>query len=234
MPGAAALWFDCSRPPKVERLPTGWAPAPPSSIRSAHRGQRGSYASAMTKPRERVLLDQAIAGVADGLDPLLFWGHAENHGRVTQACFSQWYPSRFTVDGIDYTTAEQYMMAGKARRFRDDEVLARILASDSPRQIKQLGRQVRGFVGRDWEEARFAIVVEGSVAKFGQNPDLRDFLLGTGDRLIVEASPMDQVWGIGLRATDARARDPRQWRGLNLLGFALMEARSILRAGDDD
>lgn len=63
------------------------------------------------------------------------------------------------------------------------------------------------------------------MATFGQNPDLRDFLLGTGDRLIVEASPMDQVWGIGLRATDARARDPRQWRGLNLLGFALMEAR---------
>ncbi|AQP51473.1 NADAR family protein [Tessaracoccus flavescens] len=188
----------------------------------------------MTTPRERVLLDQAIAGAVDGLDPLLFWGHAESHGRVTQACLSQWYPARFTVDGVHYTTAEQYMMAGKARRFRDDEVLARILASDSPRQIKQLGRQVRGFVARDWEETRFAIVVEGNVAKFGQNPDLRDFLLDTGDRLIVEASPVDEVWGIGLRATHARARDPRQWRGLNLLGFALMEARSILRAGDDD
>lgn len=188
----------------------------------------------MTTPRERVLLDQAIAGAVDGLDPLLFWGHAESHGRVTRACLSQWYPARFTVDGVDYTTAEQYMMAGKARRFRDDEVLARILASDSPRQIKQLGRQVRGFVARDWEETRFAIVVEGNVAKFGQNPDLRDFLLDTGDRLIVEASPVDEVWGIGLRAIHARARDPRQWRGLNLLGFALMEARSILRAGDDD
>jgi len=75
----------------------------------------------------------------------------------------------------------------------------------------------------------FEIVVAGSVAKFGHDPGLREFLLATGDRVLVEASPRDRVWGIGLGASSERAEDPRQWRGLNLLGFALMRARAALR-----
>jgi ribA/ribD-fused uncharacterized protein len=77
-------------------------------------------------------------------------------------------------------------------------------------------------------EHRYAIVVDANTAKFGQNPPLRDFLLGTGERVIVEASPTDRIWGIGLAASDERAADPAQWRGLNLLGFALMQARDDL------
>lgn len=89
---------------------------------------------------------------------------------------------------------------------------------------------MRGFDQAVWERERSGIVVEGSVHKFGQDDRLRGYLLGTGDRVLVEASPMDRIWGIGLAADDERAQDPARWRGLNLLGFALMEARERLRA----
>ena len=89
---------------------------------------------------------------------------------------------------------------------------------------------MRGFDEAVWERERFGIVVEGSVHKFGQDAALRQFLLGTGERVLVEASPRDRIWGIGLAADDERATDPARWRGLNLLGFALMEAREVLRA----
>ncbi len=124
------------------------------------------------------------------------------------------------------------MMAGKARLFRDEEAAERIVAVDHPGEAKRLGRQVRGFDQAAWEEARFGIVVDGNVAKFGQNPDLRAFLLGTGERVLVEASPRDRVWGIGLGARNEDAERPDRWRGLNLLGFALMEARARLAAGE--
>ncbi len=87
---------------------------------------------------------------------------------------------------------------------------------------------MRGFDSAEWERRRFEYVVEGNVHKFGQDPALRDYLLGTGSRVLVEASPVDRIWGIGLAADDERAPDPARWRGLNLLGFALMEARRRL------
>jgi ribA/ribD-fused uncharacterized protein len=92
-----------------------------------------------------------------------------------------------------------------------------------------LGRRVRGFDEQTWADERRAIVRDASVAKFGPRPELRDFLLGTGERILVEASPTDRIWGIGLAATDERTTDPQRWRGLNLLGFALMAAREQLR-----
>jgi ribA/ribD-fused uncharacterized protein len=134
-----------------------------------------------------------------------------------------------TVDGIAYATAEHWMMAGKARLFGDEEAAARVVAARSPGEAKKLGRQVRGFREDVWVRHRAALVVEGNVAKFGQEPGLGGFLLGTGSRVLVEASPLDRIWGIGLAADDERAADPEQWRGLNLLGFALMEARERLR-----
>jgi len=76
------------------------------------------------------------------------------------------------------------------------------------------------------------LIVAGNMAKFGQHPDLREFLLGTGDRVLVEASPRDRIWGIGLAAGDERATSPDDWLGLNLLGFALMEVRHQLRDQD--
>lgn len=95
---------------------------------------------------------------------------------------------------------------------------------------KALGRQVRGFRESAWERERFAIVVRGNLAKSGQHPELREYLAGTRARVLAEASPTDRVWGIGLEASDSRAEDPRQWRGLNLLGFALMAVRDRLAA----
>jgi ribA/ribD-fused uncharacterized protein len=87
---------------------------------------------------------------------------------------------------------------------------------------------VRGFDADRWDAARWEIVVRGNLAKFRQNPELGAFLANTGDRVLVEASPVDRIWGIGLAEDDARAQDPERWRGINLLGFALMEARARL------
>ena len=123
------------------------------------------------------------------------------------------------------------MMAAKARLFGDGEALAGILAAEDPGSIKALGRHVRSFDEAAWAAARFDIVTVGNMEKFGQDERLRRYLLATRDEVLVEASPVDRVWGIGLAEQDPRARRPAQWRGLNLLGFALMEVRARLRAG---
>ncbi|WP_210592799.1 NADAR family protein [Streptomyces sp. GESEQ-35] len=163
---------------------------------------------------------------------LHFWGHrARRDGRVDASCLSQWWPSPFVVDGVTYATAEHWMMAGKARLFGDAEAERQVLAAGSPAQAKKAGRLVRGFDEATWERERFEIVRTGSVHKFATHTELREFLLATGDRVLVEASPVDRVWGIGLAADDQAAMDPERWRGPNLLGFALMGARERLVAG---
>ncbi|MFK0159368.1 NADAR family protein [Streptomyces sp. NPDC090493] len=162
---------------------------------------------------------------------LHFWGHRPRpDGRVSASCLSQWWPSPFVVEGVEYATAEHWMMAAKARLFGDAEAEHAVLAAGHPAAAKKAGRLVRGFDEQIWQRERFAIVTEGSVHKFAAAPDLREFLLATGDRVLVEASPVDRVWGVGLAATDAAAEDPERWKGLNLLGFALMEARERLAA----
>ncbi|MFE0249823.1 NADAR family protein [Streptomyces sp. NPDC059010] len=161
---------------------------------------------------------------------LHFWGHRPlPDGRVGASCLSQWWPSPFTVDGVEYATAEHWMMAGKARLFGDAEAERGVLEAGHPAEAKKAGRLVRGLDEGVWQRERFRIVVEGSVHKFAAHADLRGFLVGTGDRVLVEASPVDRVWGIGLAAGDDGAGDPERWRGPNLLGFALMEARERLR-----
>lgn len=158
-----------------------------------------------------------------------FWKATPSRdGRATDACFSQWWPGEFTVDGVTYANAEQWMMAAKARLFGDEETLGEILAALDPATIKALGRKVRGFDEDVWKRARLDLVTEGNVAKFSQDAALGAHLVGTGDAVLVEASPLDRVWGIGLAEDHPDARDPRRWRGLNLLGFALMRARAVL------
>ncbi|MDI3420811.1 NADAR family protein [Streptomyces luteolus] len=161
---------------------------------------------------------------------LTFWGHApRKDGRIGASCLSQWWPAPFTVDGVRYATAEHWMMAAKARLFDDAEAERKAITATSPAAAKKAGRLVRGFDEQLWRRERFGIVVEGSVHKFAAHEDLRAFLVGTGERVLVEASPVDRIWGIGLAADDPRAEDPPRWRGANLLGFALMEARGRLR-----
>ncbi len=177
--------------------------------------------------------DELCRLIRDGAQPkfLLFWGHRPPAGGgVGQGCLSQWWPAAFTVDGLVYASAEHFMMAAKALLFGDAEMAARIREAPHPGAAKKLGRQVRAFQEQRWVAHRFDLVVAGNVAKFGQHSDLREFLLGTGDRVLVEASPQDRIWGIGLGAADERATSPHRWLGLNLLGFALMEVRHRLKS----
>lgn len=176
-----------------------------------------------------------LAAIDGGLNPkyLYFWGHkAEADGSVGKGSLSQWFPAEFTVDGDRYRTAEHFMMAEKARLFGDGEIRAQILDCTTPAEAKALGRAVRNFDERRWNAERFEIVVRGNVAKFGQSPSMREFLLRTGNKVLVEASPSDRIWGIGMTAQDEFALQPQKWRGRNLLGFALMAAREQLRLGD--
>ncbi|MYT73233.1 MULTISPECIES: NADAR family protein [unclassified Streptomyces] len=172
----------------------------------------------------------AALGAGARVKYLPFWGHAARaDGELGPSCLSQWWPSPFTVAGVEYATAEHWMMAAKARLFGDADAERMALEAGHPSQAKKAGRLVRGFDDAVWRHERFGIVTEGSVHKFASDPALRAFLLGTGERVLVEASPVDRVWGIGLAADDPGALDPARWRGPNLLGFALMAARERLR-----
>lgn len=158
---------------------------------------------------------------------IFFWGHHQKD-TITKTCFSQWYECRFTVDGTEYHTAEQYMMAQKAKLFGDKEVLQKIMQADNPGEYKKLGREIRHFDDNVWDKHKYDIVVSGNMAKFSQNPELLSFLLKTGDRVLVEASPYDRIWGIGLPADAPDIENPFKWKGQNLLGFALMGVREKL------
>ncbi len=120
------------------------------------------------------------------------------------------------------------MMAEKARLFGDEDSLAKIIEAKSPGAAKALGRCVRKFQQEEWVKARFEIVVRGTIAKFSQNGELGEFLSGTKSRVLVEASPRDRIWGVGLAASNEKIKNPFCWRGENLLGFALMVAREAL------
>jgi len=150
---------------------------------------------------------------------VLFWGGWP----------SQWCSARFTVDGTTYNCCEQFMMAEKARVFGDERSLERVLAATSPRDQKAIGRTVRDFDERTWNGVCRGIVYTGNLARFNQDSQLRSLLLDTGEKTIVEASPTDRIWGIGLASDDPDARRPDQWRGRNWLGIALMQVRDTLR-----
>ena len=177
-------------------------------------------------------VEELTRAIESGFAPkwAFFWGHTpSNDAQITRACFSQWWSGHsFCIDGIVYPTAEHYMMAEKARLFNDQARLGDILAASEPAVAKKLGRQVNPFNDHIWLEHRWNIVVRANTAKFTQNEPLRQFLLHTGDRILVEASPFDRIWGIGMAATHPDAENPSKWKGLNLLGFALMTVRQQL------
>lgn len=180
-------------------------------------------------PQQRLHDLCAAERAGEPLDVLAFWGHKPTpSGAIGTGCLSQWWPAAFTVDGVTYPTAEHFMMAGKARLFGDERGLAAVLAARSPGAAKAAGRRVTGFDENTWAAARYDLVVRGNLAKFGQHPDLRDFLVATGRRVLVEASPYDRIWGVGLAPGHPDVARPSAWRGLNLLGLALMEVRERL------
>ncbi|CAM9652716.1 unnamed protein product [Scytosiphon promiscuus] len=155
-------------------------------------------------------------------DLVLFW--------QPPSVFSQWTPSAFVIDHIKYCCAEQYMMAEKAKLFVDEDSWRRIMATDEPRVHKKLGREVGGYSQEVWDQHKWDIVMRASYAKFTQNKHMRERLLDTGERRLAEASPLDPVWGIGLRADDPAARTPALWQGQNLLGDVLMAVRAQILA----
>lgn len=145
---------------------------------------------------------------------------------------SQWAPVKFIIDGITYNCAEQYMMAQKAILFNDDEQLNLIMHTESPQVQKAAGRMVKNFDPAKWNEISRLVVYRANLAKFGQNSRLWGALDGLGNRIIVEASPYDKIWGIGMHARDEGIEDPKNWKGLNWLGEAIMQVRSDLKQLD--
>ena len=142
--------------------------------------------------------------------------------------FSQWFRCSFSEGGHTFSCAEQFMMHGKAVLFGDAEVAEKILTAAHPREHKALGRKVKSFDDKVWTASRERIVLAGNRVKFTQNPELKELLLATKGTELVEASPYDKIWGIGLAASDPRAQDPTLWKGQNLLGRILTQLRAEL------
>ncbi len=142
--------------------------------------------------------------------------------------FSQWYKSDFIIDGVKYNTAEQYMMAQKALLFEDHEIHYQIMREMNPRIQQDLGRKVKNFDKQRWEAECRDIVYRGSYAKFTQNEDLYTTLMNTVGTELVESSPKDKIWGIGLAENDSRAWDKSTWLGTNWLGETLTQVRDNL------
>lgn len=147
----------------------------------------------------------------------------------TASPFSQWHPVGFTIDGIHYKTAEHYMMWKKAMLFGDAIKAEEVLQTNHPKDTKQKGKEVSGFNKEEWEQNCKRFVYEGNHAKFTQNPVMLKALMDTGDNLLVEASPYDKIWGIGLSEEQAKKTPEAQWPGTNWLGEVLTKLKEDLK-----
>jgi ribA/ribD-fused uncharacterized protein len=143
---------------------------------------------------------------------------------------SQWFIKSFVIDGITYNCCEQYMMAQKAKFFNDEETEKLIMNATEPKEQKSLGRLVKNFDENEWNIVADEIVFQGNLAKFSQNKELKEKLLATGEKIFVECSPYDKIWGNGLNITDTLNTLPHNWNGTNRLGKAIMKVRDVLNA----
>jgi ribA/ribD-fused uncharacterized protein len=168
------------------------------------------------------------------LDYIFFWGHTNKGLKpVGEFMLSQWYYSPFSVNEIVYKTAGHWMMARKAYLFGDRDAFKKIIQADRPEDVRAICQKIKGFDELKWSEWKYEIVKEGNFHKFHQNKKLRAYLLNTRESILVEANPVDEIWGIGLANDSKFAKNPYTWNGLNLLGFALMEVRDYLKQFDD-
>lgn len=142
---------------------------------------------------------------------------------------SNWYKSNFILDGVAYSSMEQYMMRIKALTFGCEDIAEQILETDNVAKIKDLGRKVRNYNDTVWSGIRQIVVYNGLLAKFSQSKELKNKLLSTGDAILAECAVSDKIWGIGIALHDAKRNDMRNWKGTNLLGFTLMQVREALR-----
>lgn len=163
------------------------------------------------------------------IDFLFFYGHTNDKKEVTKSSLSQWYIKDFKENDLLFNCMEKYMMYNKALLFDDKDIANEILNNNQPKAIKELGRKVKNFNDELWDKMKYKIVFTGNYYKFSQNADLRNFLLSTKNKVLVEASPYDKVWGIKMKYDDENIENPFFWKGENLLGFALMEARDEIK-----
>lgn len=163
------------------------------------------------------------------IDFLFFYGHTNDKKEVTKSSLSQWYIKDFKENDLFFNCMEKYMMYNKALLFDDKDIANEILNNNQPKAIKELGRKVKNFNDELWDKMKYKIVFTGNYYKFSQNTDLRNFLLSTKNKVLVEASPYDKVWGIKMKYDDENIENPFCWKGKNLLGFALMEARDEIK-----
>ena len=181
-----------------------------------------------------------------------FWQEFKNHGYL-----SQWFsgngcdsdlnhnPQFTAVDLFDtsstktfaFHNCEQYMMFQKASLFKDVKIKQKIIQEHNPKNIKKLGREVKNFNNATWNKYKEFIVYQGNLLKFSSNEDLKEKLLNTGNKVLIETSPFDSVYGVGLdyygRNLNKQQFDVLNvddWKGSNLLGFALMQVRDELKA----
>lgn len=158
-------------------------------------------------------------------DAIFFYRVGDAYG-----AFSNWAPTPFTVDGVSFSTAEQYIMYRKCLTFGDTVTAEKLLSSDSPKEQKALGREAAGYIDSVWAGIRQTVAIRGLYAKFSQDAELKRLLLGTGDAVLVECTSNDRIWACGLDKDDDDRLSADRWKGQNILGFALMEVRNMLRA----
>ncbi len=156
----------------------------------------------------------------DHVANVFFWHEYEENG-----CFSNWYECPFVIDDFKYLHVEQYLMAQKAKLFHDADRYTAILKATTPDECKKLGRAVTPFDSSEWVKVRYSVLRKGVSAKFSQNKKLKEALLATGNAVLAEASPYDDIYGIKLTAEAALDIPPEKWLGRNLLGSALMDVR---------
>jgi len=175
--------------------------------------------------------DQLINSLSNGeeFNYLFFWGHQTNKKQINKTCFSQWYEYPFEENNIQYLTAEHYMMHKKALLFNDSMAAKKVLNAKTAAIAKKIGREIINFSEDEWLAHRFDIVVNANLAKFTSKTELKEFLINTCDTILVEASPVDKIWGIGMASDNPYVGTPTKWKGLNLLGYALMEVRDQLK-----
>lgn len=142
---------------------------------------------------------------------------------------SNWHPAVIWAEGIRFYTSEHYFMWLKARHFNDLKTMDAVANASHPGSAKKLGRQIVGFNDDEWVKVRYDAMVNVNIAKYRQNPELLKELLNTGDHVLVEASPVDKIWGIGLAEDNDLVLDEKNWQGTNLLGKALMEVRNYFK-----
>ena len=157
----------------------------------------------------------------------------DTHVYFYGSVYSQWALRDMEIDGLIFNCCEQYMMYKKAMLFEDHGMIGEIMTTNNPREQKALGRKVKNFDKDKWEEIARDVVYKANYAKFTQNKDCLNELVKSGDKIIVEASPYDCIWGVGLAPDDPKVLDEKNWRGTNWLGEAIMQVRTNMRISLD-